>query len=165
MTLAELPGAAGKNAKEIVDSIAENINTYVPEVKTAVDNIIAQLDRLAGLSVSVTVNGTYNSTPVVTKPGQVKAYPLAVGMDYVPFDGFLATLHEGESVLTAEENRIWQRFKNGGSGVDYDTMGGVMRDNIKAGGNVYLDGRVVGQVISEEQGRSYRQLQRSGWQG
>jgi hypothetical protein len=90
------------------------------------------------------------------------------GLDYVPFDGYLAGLHEGEGILTAEENRIWQRFKNGqGStgNVDYDALGGVMRDNVKAGGNVYLDGRTVGHVISDAQGRSYRALQRSGWQG
>ena len=70
-------------------------------------------------------------------------------------------------MLTAEENRVWQRFKNGqgNNAFDYDTMGGVMRDNIKAGGNVYLDGRVVGSVISDQQGKTYRQLQRSGWQG
>ena len=70
----------------------------------------------------------------------------------------------GEGILTAEENRIWQRFKDGGNTFDYDTMGGVMRDNIKAGGNVYLDGKTVGSVISTQQGKAYRQLTRSGWQ-
>jgi hypothetical protein len=76
-------------------------------------------------------------------------------------------LHEGEGILTAEENRVWQRFKNGQqpNSVDYDALGGVVRDNVRTGGNVYLDGRVVGSVISDQQGRSYRQLQRSGWQG
>lgn len=88
------------------------------------------------------------------------------GLSRVPYDGYLASLHEGEGILTAEENRVWQRFKSGRGhdAIDYDTMGGVMRDNIKPGGNVYLDGRIVGSVISDQQGRSYRQLQRSGWQ-
>lgn len=91
------------------------------------------------------------------------------GLDWVPFNGYLAQLHEGESVLTAEENRVWQRFKSGGASsrnsIDYDALGGVMRDNIQPGGNVYLDGRVVGAVVSKAQGESYRALQRSGWQG
>ena len=39
-----------------------------------------------------------------------------------------------------------------------------MRDNIKPGGNVYLDGRVVGSVISAQQGNILRALERSGWQ-
>lgn len=89
------------------------------------------------------------------------------GLDYVPFDGYLAGLHEGEGILTAEENRIWQRFKNGAQpqSVDYDSLGATMRDNVKAGGDVYLDGRVVGAVISQQQGNAYRSLQRSGFQG
>jgi hypothetical protein len=92
----------------------------------------------------------------------------ATGLDYVPFDNYLAQLHEGESVLTAEEARVWRQFKNGGAAVantiDYEAMGGLMRDNIKPGGNVYLDGRIVGQVISQQQGNSLRTLERSGWQ-
>ena len=60
-----------------------------------------------------------------------------------------------------------QAYKNGyhSNGVDYDVLGGLMRNNVKAGGDVYLEGRVVGQVVSGIQGRSYRNLQRSGWQG
>ena len=89
------------------------------------------------------------------------------GLDFVPFDNYLASLHEGEGILTAEENRIWQRFKNGASpqSMDYDALGATMRENVQAGGNVYLDGRTVGRVISEQQGNAYRNLQRSGWQG
>ena len=75
-------------------------------------------------------------------------------------------MHEGEGILTAEENRIWQRFKNGAQPqtMDYDALGATMRDNVKAGGNVYLDGRTVGRVISAQQGADYRALKRSGWQ-
>ena len=162
--LSTLPGAAGDNAKEIVASIAEGVRANVPEVEDAVNAVLSALDKLAGLSITFSVNQS-PTTPVAKPKGKMTGIqPFAIGLDHVPFDGFLASLHEGEGILTAEENRIWQRFKNGG-GIDYDVMGGVMRDNIKPGGNVYLDGRVVGNVISEQQGRSYRQLQRSGWQG
>ena len=60
------------------------------------------------------------------------------------------------------------RFHAGASGansIDYDALGGVMRDNVSAGGNVYLDGRTVGRVISASQANSFRNLERSGWQG
>ena len=46
--------------------------------------------------------------------------------------------------------------------MNYDGLGSVIKGN--SGGNVYLDGRQVGSVISAQQGNSYRQLQRSGWQ-
>ena len=140
----------------IVDGIAEKI----PAVQAQVSALLEALAPLDGLgfsfgftdgSFSLKLNGKHET-----------------GLDFVPFDGYLAELHEGEGILTAEENRIWQRFKNGQSSnmnVDYDALGGVMRDNVKAGGNVYLDGRTVGHVVSDIQGNQYRSLQRSGWQG
>jgi hypothetical protein len=89
-------------------------------------------------------------------------------LDYVPFNHFLAELHEGEGILTAEENKVWQNFKNGGlstrNTVDYDALGATMRDNVKAGGNVYLDGQTVGRVISASQANAFRSMERSGFQ-
>lgn len=38
----------------------------------------------------------------------------ANGLSYVPFDGYISELHQGEAVLTAQENRVWQQFKAGG---------------------------------------------------
>ena len=88
----------------------------------------------------------------------------ASGLDYVPVEGFYH-LHPGERVQTAAEASLARQYGLQTPGFDYGTMGAVMRENVKAGGNVYLDGRTVGQVISDMQGRTYRNLQRSGWQG
>lgn len=148
-----------------IQGIALGIRKHVPDVAAEVDAVLAQLNRLNDWGVDINY-GNGKSTPI--RPGAkngAKAIPqLAVGMDWIPFDGFLASLHEGEAVLTAEENRVWQQFKNNQRGVDYDTLGGVMRDNVKPGGDVYLEGRVVGEVISQMQGDQYRTMQRSGWQ-
>lgn len=92
----------------------------------------------------------------------------ASGIDYIPFNNYLAALHEGESVLTAEEAKIWRNFKYGGSGVrntiDYDALGASVGANVKGGGNVYLDGQTVGRVISARQADSFRAMERSGFQ-
>lgn len=139
--------------------IAQGIRDNIPSVSAAVDSLMAALDPLGDLGFAWGYsNGIFN----LKLDGSNEK-----GLDYVPFDGYLSELHEGEGILTAEENRIWQRFKNGQASranVDYDALGGVMRDNVHAGGDVYLDGRTVGQVISGIQGRSYRALERSGWQ-
>jgi hypothetical protein len=37
----------------------------------------------------------------------------ATGLDYVPFDGYIAQLHKGESVLTASEAAAWRSGKGG----------------------------------------------------
>ena len=156
----DMSGEAGDNATKTVSAIAEGLAGGVDSVSSAVNSILAELGRLAKFKIDATVGGFGG----LTLNGS-----FATGLDYVPFNGFLAELHEGEGILTAEENRLWQRFKNGGessrNSIDMDALGGVMRDNIQPGGNVYLDGRVVGAVVSKAQGDSYRALQRSGWQG
>lgn len=146
--------------EQTVEGIADGINAAVPDVASAVDAVLAELDRLSvyGMSFSFDENGNIQFNLDGSH---------ATGLDHVPFDGYLAELHEGEGILTAEENRIWQRFKAGqhsSANVDYDALGGVMRDNVHAGGNVYLDSRVVGQVVSQIQGNQYRTMQRSGFQ-
>ena len=82
----------------------------------------------------------------------------ASGLNYVPFDGYRAILHKGERVLTATEANIYRGTSLQQPSVD---MGALLG---KVGGDVYLDGRVVGQVMSQRQAQSFRSLQRSGWQ-
>ena len=145
-----------------VEGMAAGINESLPEVKSAVDLLIAELNRLNEYGMSFGFDG---SGGIEFNFGA--ATPMALGSDWIPYDNYPALLHEGEAVLTKEENAVWQAYKNPyrSGGVDYDVLGGLMRSNVKAGGDVYLEGRVVGQVVSGIQGRSYRNLQRSGWQG
>lgn len=141
-----------------IGGLASGIMAHVPDVTDAVNAVIAELRRLQGFGIDIKL-GSFGDIPLLD--GEHER-----GLDYVPFDGYLAGLHEGEGILTAEENRVWQRFKNGQSPqtMDYDALGATMRDNVKTGGNVYLDGRSVGRVISDQQGADYRALKRSGFQ-
>ena len=159
----DLYGEAESSLADTVQGIADGINESYPEVKAAVDQIIAELNRLNGLGFDFSFDGSGG----IEFMNLGAAVPMATGAEYIPYDNFPALLHEGEGVLTKEENAAWQAYKNGyhSNGVDYDVLGGLMRNNVKAGGDVYLEGRVVGQVVSGIQGRSYRNLQRSGWQG
>ena len=50
------------------------------------------------------------------------ASPKANGMSYVPNNGYPAILHEGERVMTRQEN---MRAGNGGSGIVIDNSGAV----------------------------------------
>ena len=155
------------NMEHTVQGIADGIAAKVPAVQTQVDALLSALSSLD--SAGIFGKGLLGRSVKGSKFTLNLDGTHAVGLDYVPFDNYLAALHEGESVLTAEESRVWRNFKYGAtSGVnalDYDALGGVMRENVKAGGNVYLDGRTVGRVISERQADSLRNLERSGWQG
>ena len=163
---------ASENAGKTVAGVASGIASHLPEVQEAVDSIIAEINRLAGLGINVDANGFGINLSKVTsehnaggrrQSGNVEG-AFAGGIDFVPHD-MIARIHEGEKVLSAQEAAIYRGLANGSiAGFDFDALGGVMRDNVKAGGNVYLDGRTVGKVISDRQGASYKALQRSGWQ-
>ena len=116
----------GDEAKDAMSwtvlGIAQGISDNVPAVSAAVNSLMAALDPLGDLGFSWGfANGLFN----LKLDGSNEK-----GLDYVPFDGYLSELHEGEGILTAEENRIWQHFKNGQASranVDYDALavGGV----------------------------------------
>ena len=151
---------AESSMEHTVQGIADGIAAQIPTVEGQVDALNGVLARLGNIGGAT---GEYLNTTFHLNGSH------ALGLDYVPFDNYLAQLHEGESILTAEEARVWRAFKSGGAStantIDYEAMGDIMRDNMRTGGNVYLDGHVVGRLISEQQGNSLRNLERSGWQG
>lgn len=162
----DVSSTASESTGNVISSIAKAVGDHVAEVAAQVDAVLGELNRLNewGVTIDYGFGGSTVINPGATSgKGGAQIASLAVGMDWIPFDGFLAQLHQGEAVLTAEENRIWQQFKNGQRGVDYDQLGGMI-SGIKPGGDVFLNGRVVGEVVSQMQGNQYRTMQRSGWQ-
>lgn len=157
-------------AERTVAGIAQGIGAALPSVTAQVNAVLEQISRLANLG-GYTFGSDFfggNSTFTFTGSGNPSAWLIpshATGLDRVPYDGYLAMLHEGEAVLTAQEARMWRGMNYRSNSIDYDALGGVMRDNVQAGGNVYLEGRTVGRVLSAVQADSYRGLERSGWQG
>ena len=164
--LSDNASTAQAGAEGVVTSVAAGIDAQAPLVQASVDNInsiLSQIGNTGGQSMwsGLNLGGGY---------GAVLNGSHADGLDFVPFDNYLASLHEGESILTAEEAKVWRNFKNGQTAnrntIDYGRMAGAIWDNAPqmGGGNVYLDGQTVGRVISASQANAYRNLQRSGWQ-
>ena len=163
----DLGQEAADNSGKTVQGLAKGISDNVDSVQSAVDAILDQLNRLNGWGIDIDFGGFGNIhfTSNATNDTSTDAVGL-MGWDYVPRDNFIIRAHEGETLLNAEEARLWRNFKaNGISSDDIEALSGSIGESVRPGGNVYLDGRIVGQVIADQQGKSYRALQRSGWQG
>ena len=163
-----------------VQGIADGIAAAIPSVQLKVEALNNVLSQIGGRNLGIDFAfGKIFTGGSGTNSGWTRSYglnasdfhPHAVGLDYVPYDNYLAALHEGETILTAEEARVWRNFKTGATSsrnnIDYGALSGAIWDNAPSmgGGNVYLDGRTVGRVISGAQADNYRALERSGWQG
>lgn len=162
-------GDQAKTAMEnTVQGLIDGMAAKHKDLQTEVDRINATLSRMGGFGLGFGLGNGGFSLSFGSKGENPVDGSHALGLDYVPFNNYLAQLHEGEGILTAEENKVWQQFKNGGLAsrnvVDYDALGATMRENVHAGGNVYLDGQTVGRVISAAQANSYRAMERSGFQ-
>ena len=100
--------------KDIIDEIKEGISKAWQGLTTWFNNL---WDSLFGnRSVDVNVNANDNASAPA---------PKANGISYVPYDGYYALLHEGERVLTAEENKSY-------SGGARNTSGITIVQNIQA---------------------------------
>ena len=122
------------------------------------------LERLAASAGSAANKMAAQSAVPVGLTGGIFLGSFDSGLDYVPKNGF-AYIHQGERIQTAAEASLMRMMGAASPAVDYGSIGAAMWSNApKMGGNVYLDGRTVGQVLSDIQGRNYRTLQRSGWQ-
>lgn len=82
---------------------------------------------------------------------------LAVGMDYVPYDGYPAQLHEGEAVLTKAEASDWRRGEGGTQGPTAAEIGAAVADAMRTvlnGMGVYMNENRVGDIVTERVSRN-----------
>jgi hypothetical protein len=174
-------GAAEAALSNTVQGMVQGIEEKIPDLRSKVEEIGELLNTLskygmsfAGLNlgtiggdggINLNFSGGNNGSSGVSINSQ------EIGLDRVPFDGYLAALHEGESILTAEEARVWRNMKYGpslaGNQFDYGAMGSAIGANMPNfnGMEVRWNGQVLGRVIAAQQADSLRTMERSGWRG
>jgi hypothetical protein len=131
-------------------------------VRLLTDGVQDDLDNQKFTAV-VDLYPNYNGFPTGGQEGSGAVGSHANGLDYVPYDGYFAMLHQGERIQTAAEADLSRRYGNQAPGVDYGAVGGAIRAGMGSM-QIIWHGRVVADVLSEQQGDSFRALERSGWQ-
>jgi hypothetical protein len=150
------------NSVDVVNAKNTQLATSLDGVRTASNNVAAAANHAASALNSVNApggSGAVVSGAVVSGAIAAVFGAHANGLDYVPYDGYFAMLHQGERVQTAAEADLSRRYGNQAPGAD---IGGAIRAGM---GNMQIiwRGRVVADVLSEQQGDSFRALERSGW--
>ena len=90
------------------------------------------------------------SSPSIVRSSKRNAPSKATGLDYVPYDNFIAKLHAGETVLNRADATAY-RARNVG-GIDYVRLGQITAEavsNALAGMTVTMSGEQVGRLTAK----------------
>lgn len=125
------------------DKIAEGMTDKTTALNTAIEDLAASMQATADQNKIVFPVGI-----AAANVGRV-GYSHATGLDYVPYDNYLARLHVGESVLPASEARAYR--EGGGANIDYDKLAAAVSS---AGGN-----GASGPIVLEIDGKRLAEVQ------
>lgn len=97
----------------IANLFSETFNIELPSPQTIIDKIKSWWEGIkAKLGLSVNYNVKPGSTTFTNNNNNTFGGAdgtFKTGLDFVPRDNFIARLHQGEAVLTAEEARAWRK--------------------------------------------------------
>lgn len=85
---------------EASNAAKSTMDAYIQKIKDSKSSAVQAASDIA-IAVSDALNGV-NITPTTTDGSH------ALGLSYVPYDGYISELHKGEAVLTADEADVWR---------------------------------------------------------
>lgn len=136
--LPDLIGRIPEIITDIVNAFSENSDVFIEIGKSIVsgiwNGIVALWNGLVD-SLSGLVNGLFGGSTTTANVNVNGSH--AGGLEYVPFDGYIAELHKGERVLTADEAKGYNNRSNN-SGYDERPIKIVVQS--------VLDGKVIGET-------------------
>lgn len=110
---------------------ADGIEWVTEKIQSAVEWIDKAVDAWKRLNDFLNKSGNQRAIEAGWTTQDAIDGSHAGGLDYVPYDGYRAELHRDEGVLTAQENRVWQQFKQSGTtaqrGVSSEELAAILR--------------------------------------
>lgn len=111
--------SAGVAIYQNFDTIKSKAGEMVNSVISGVNKMIGVLNEIPGVNIPIVPKvswGNVTSAPQYSASrGQGRQTSHAGGLSRVPYDGYSASLHRGERVLTARENKSYSSGKGGGN--------------------------------------------------
>lgn len=98
----------GRKAINAIGAEFQNIKTYIDN---AFDSFMSFVERLKGTKINLGALVGQGGPLVQLGPVTTKSH--RDGLNYVPYDGYGASLHQGERVLTAQQNKDYNNNQNG----------------------------------------------------
>lgn len=112
----------------------------------------ASIDRINKKAANTKWGDGTQKSSVEAAAARMDAIPHAMGLDFVPYDGYLAELHYGERVMTAAENSALDTLNRAvatlGSG---RVSGSDTPKTVQVVVRPVLNGRVMGESVTEFQ--------------
>ena len=154
------------------DSMMESISSWWSDVTTGINNAISALKEFLGLnepsgsSTRVSYGEYYGGgsgasftafDDTTGGPGGLRGY--ATGLPNVPYNNFVARLHEGERVLTKSENAAYSSRARNTGGESSNLAEAIAAAVVSAmnGMQVSMDGQRVGDIVTDRVSRNIAQ--------
>lgn len=164
-----------------VDALGATVTESFDGIGTSTDSLLEGFDQSdaayanaynTGMGAANGLNDAYDSFSSAANAYAARAFliggrlspetgsmlaQLAVGMDYVPYDGYPAQLHEGEAVLTRAEATEWRRGEGETQGPTAAEIGAAVADAMREALNgigVYMGADRVGDLVTERVSRN-----------
>ena len=143
----QLSGAGAEAGEGLAEGAAQSVKENSDKVAAATKTVCDDAQRVANqnpVEIPVELAG-YSGVM-----NRLLGHGHATGLDYVPYDNYLARLHVGEAVLPASEAREWRA---GQQGFDYGALAAAIQGSNSQTGDsplaFYIDGKELARAQAD----------------